>query len=29
VSIVRWWNQQSSTPLSVEVGPPFACGITW
>jgi hypothetical protein len=27
-SIVRWWYQQSSTPLSVWVGPPLACSMT-
>gem|GEM_PF-4910618 len=26
---VRWWWKQTSTPLSVWVGPPRACSITW
>src|SRR5688572_8951465 len=29
VSMVRWWNQQSNTPLSVWVGPPRECSSTW
>ena len=29
VSMNRWWAQQSSTPLSVCVGPPLAWSVTW